>query len=95
LPRSFSISATARSRTSPEHQRGGQPVARAAAATMSSHPISPADWQLAYDGDTVSLTPSIGNWGFPRRSHYWIDAQPDPLVARLDRRPDRRRTGAR
>jgi len=26
-------------------------------------PITPADWQLPYDGDTVSLTPSIGNWG--------------------------------
>jgi hypothetical protein len=37
-------------------------------------PIAPADWQLFYDGDTVSLTPSIGNWGFPCRSHYWIDA---------------------
>ena len=37
-------------------------------------PISPADWQLFYDGDTISLTPSIGNWGFPCRSHYWIDA---------------------
>jgi Family of unknown function (DUF6527) len=37
-------------------------------------PITPADWQLLYDGDTVSLTPSIGNWGFPCRSHYWIDA---------------------
>jgi Family of unknown function (DUF6527) len=36
-------------------------------------PISLADWQLRYDGDTVSLTPSIGNWGFPCRSHYWID----------------------
>ena len=36
-------------------------------------PISPADWKLQYDGDTVSLTPSIGNWGFPCRSHYWID----------------------
>jgi hypothetical protein len=35
-------------------------------------PITPADWQLLYDGDTVSLTPSIGNWGFPCRSHYWI-----------------------
>lgn len=35
-------------------------------------PISPADWQLFYNGDTVSLTPSIGNWGFPCRSHYWI-----------------------
>lgn len=37
-------------------------------------PVTPADWQLFYDGETVSLTPSIGNWGFPCRSHYWIDA---------------------
>jgi Family of unknown function (DUF6527) len=37
-------------------------------------PITPADWQLSYNGETISLTPSIGNWGFPCRSHYWIDA---------------------
>jgi len=35
-------------------------------------PISPAEWQLIFDGDSVSLTPSIGNWEFPCRSHYWI-----------------------
>lgn len=35
-------------------------------------PIGPVDWQLFYDGETVSLTPSIGNWDFPCRSHYWI-----------------------
>jgi uncharacterized protein DUF6527 len=35
-------------------------------------PISPVDWQLLFDGDTVSLTPSIGNWQFPCHSHYWI-----------------------
>jgi hypothetical protein len=35
-------------------------------------PISPADWQLTWDGETISLSPSIGNWGFPCRSHYWI-----------------------
>ena len=35
-------------------------------------PLSPIDWKLIYDGDTVSLTPSIGNWGFPCMSHYWI-----------------------
>src|SRR5574338_1120226 len=36
-------------------------------------PISPADWQLTFDGDTVSLWPSIGNWGLPCQSHYWIE----------------------
>lgn len=35
-------------------------------------PISPTDWQLSYDGETVSLYPSIGNWDFNCRSHYWI-----------------------
>lgn len=35
-------------------------------------PITPADWQLMFDGESVSLRPSIGNWQFPCRSHYWI-----------------------
>jgi hypothetical protein len=35
-------------------------------------PITPADWQLLFDRDTVSLARSIGNWGFPCRSRYWI-----------------------
>ena len=36
-------------------------------------PLGPAEWQLTYDGRTVSLDPSIGNWGFACRSHYWIE----------------------
>lgn len=35
-------------------------------------PLSPADWQLKYDGAVISLSPSIGNWNFPCQSHYWI-----------------------
>lgn len=35
-------------------------------------PLTPHDWTLSFDGDTVSLDPSIGNWGLPCRSHYWI-----------------------
>ncbi|MGA0602971.1 DUF6527 family protein [Caulobacter sp. KR2-114] len=35
-------------------------------------PISPVGWQLIYDGETVSLFPSIGSWAFPCRSHYFI-----------------------
>jgi hypothetical protein len=35
-------------------------------------PIHPTGWQLLFDGDTVSLRPSIGNWNFRCRSHYWI-----------------------
>jgi hypothetical protein len=35
-------------------------------------PISPTDWKLSFDGETISLTPSVGNWSFPCQSHYWI-----------------------
>jgi hypothetical protein len=35
-------------------------------------PLSRGEWQLCYDGETVSLHPSIGNSRFPCRSHYWI-----------------------
>jgi len=35
-------------------------------------PLSPTDWKLIFDGKTISLDPSIGNWGFDCKSHYWI-----------------------
>jgi Family of unknown function (DUF6527) len=35
-------------------------------------PLGPTDWFMVYDGDTVSLHPSIGNWNLPCRSHYVI-----------------------
>lgn len=35
-------------------------------------PIARSGWRLIYDGETVSLHPSIGNWAFPCKSHYWI-----------------------
>ncbi|MDQ3819257.1 MAG: DUF6527 family protein [Acidobacteriota bacterium] len=35
-------------------------------------PFSPTDWKLIFDGESISLDPSIGNWSFPCRSHYWI-----------------------
>jgi hypothetical protein len=35
-------------------------------------PISPTDWKLTFDAETVSLDPSIGNWSFPCQSHYWL-----------------------
>lgn len=36
-------------------------------------PFSPTDWRLIFDGESVSLDPSIGNWNFPCQSHYWIE----------------------
>jgi hypothetical protein len=35
-------------------------------------PLRPSDWKLIFDGKTVSLDPSIGNWSFACQSHYWI-----------------------
>ncbi len=35
-------------------------------------PLSPTDWRLTFDGDSVSLHPSIGNWNFECQSHYWV-----------------------
>ncbi|MGD0168501.1 MAG: DUF6527 family protein [Smithella sp.] len=36
-------------------------------------PISPTDWKLIFDGQSISLYPSIGNWSLPCQSHYWIE----------------------
>ena len=35
-------------------------------------PLSPTDWKLTFDGESISLYPSIGNWSFECKSHYWI-----------------------
>ena len=35
-------------------------------------PLSPTDWKLIFDGETVSLYPSIGNWSLACKSHYFI-----------------------
>lgn len=35
-------------------------------------PLSPTDWKLTFDGATISLHPSIGNWSYECRSHYWL-----------------------
>lgn len=35
-------------------------------------PLSPAEWSIKRSGKVVSLRPSIGNWDYPCRSHYWV-----------------------
>ncbi len=35
-------------------------------------PFSPTAWKMLYDGESVSLTPSVGNWQLACRSHYVI-----------------------
>ena len=35
-------------------------------------PLTPTDWKITYDGETVTLQPSVGSWTLPCRSHYVI-----------------------
>lgn len=35
-------------------------------------PLGTTDWSCRIVGGRVSLTPSIGNWSYKCRSHYWI-----------------------
>ena len=35
-------------------------------------PLAPTDWRMTYDGETVSLAPSVGNWSMRCQSHYWL-----------------------
>jgi heterodisulfide reductase subunit B len=35
-------------------------------------PLTPADWSVRRHKETVSMAPSIGNWSFACKSHYWI-----------------------
>lgn len=35
-------------------------------------PFTPAQWRITFDGETVSLNPSVGNWLQRCRSHYVI-----------------------
>ncbi len=36
-------------------------------------PLSPAEWRLTREGELVSLWPSVGNWDYACRSHYFIE----------------------
>ena len=35
-------------------------------------PLSPAEWSIRKEGNTVTLHPSVGNWSFKCQSHYVI-----------------------
>ena len=60
-------------------------------------PLTPTDWKITYDGETITLHPSVGSWTLKCRSHYvihrnrvieappWSDAE-----VTAERRRDRR-----
>lgn len=59
-------------------------------------PITPTDWRLTFDGETISLDPSIGSWNLPCESHYWIIRNKVQWAGRWSKeRIDRGRAGDR
>ena len=55
-------------------------------------PLDPEGWRLTFDGKSVSLHPSIGNWRLACQSHYWTTRNNVHWVPRwFDR--ERRRCG--
>ena len=34
--------------------------------------MKPGWWSLRIQKEKVSIIPSIGNWNFPCRAHYWV-----------------------
>ena len=36
-------------------------------------PLGPTDWKMIFDGETISMHPSVGNWNLACRSHYVIE----------------------
>jgi hypothetical protein len=35
-------------------------------------PFTPTDWRMTFDGESISLHPSVGNWNQSCRSHYIV-----------------------
>ena len=53
-------------------------------------PVDPNQWKLMFDGKSISLSPSIGNWSFGCKSHYWIRRnQIDWAPSWLEEKPKR------
>ena len=57
-------------------------------------PLGRTDWRMGFDGEAVTVEPSIGNWSLPCRSHYlirggavrWAGAWSDEQIERGRRR---------
>lgn len=56
-----------------------------------STPLGPTEWSFLDSPNGPSLEPSIGNWQFPCRSHYWI--QGGQVVWSVDWTPEQVQAG--
>lgn len=59
--------------------------------------ITPFDerkgWILSYNGKVISLSPSIGNWNLPCKSHYWISNGTVHFISGINKKKKRKRKG--
>ncbi len=70
--------------------------------TKVASALDPTDYSIDFDGETISLFPSIGNWDFHCQSHYvirrgkvrWMRAMSDADIA-AGRHRDRRAKAVR
>ena len=46
-------------------------------------PLSSVEWQLTRRGDAITMAPSIGNWAFECKSHYFIRRNQVVWAARM------------
>ena len=53
-------------------------------------PLDPDEWTMIYNGESVSLRPSIGNWDIPCQSHYYITENVAVPVCTLHKEKKRR-----
>jgi hypothetical protein len=53
-------------------------------------PLSHAEWRLFKEGELVSLLPSIGNWNYDCRAHYFIEQNGIRWLPRLSAQRIRR-----
>ena len=49
-------------------------------------PLARRDWTLSFNGESISLHPSIGNWSFACQSHYWLRSNLVVWAARMSRK---------
>jgi hypothetical protein len=58
-------------------------------------PLHPTRWSLSYDGETISLSPSVGNWNLACQSHYVVRKGRGALGAAVVKGKDRSGSRAR
>ena len=46
-------------------------------------PLTPTDWKMTFDGESITLMPSVNNSGFQCESHYFISRSRAEWAPRL------------